>query len=152
MNKLTYKQDHFARLFVEHGVSVDAYRVAYDVKSEGQWVAIEASRSLRHPLVALKIKEIRERLEEEAVWKRLNSIEVLAEIARGLDEEAKPSDKVQAVKALNQMMGWERRVLDHQSSDGTMQPPTTIVIKAATEHDRDDHNDRNDDRDDQAAE
>ena len=150
MTRLTTKQENFARIYIEVGKPGDAYRLAYDVESDGPWVDVEGSRLLRHPLVSLRIKEIREQLEEEALWKRVDSVRTLAEIAKGDDDDANPSDKIQAVRVLNQMMGWEKRVVDHRSSDGSMQAPTTIVIRAATAADLTDDQHDDDDRDDHA--
>jgi phage terminase small subunit len=140
MIKLTPKQERFAQFYVELGSPSEAYRHAYDVNpsDDGDWVRVEGGRTLAHPAVSLRIKELRDQLAEEALWKRIDSVQTLADIARGVDsEEVKPSDKVQAVKALNQMMGWEKRVLDHRSTDGSMQPPTVIKIVAATNDDSD---------------
>ena len=121
--KLTPKQENFARLYVELGSASEAYRRAYDpTDTKASWIAEEASRTLHHPDVSQRVQQLRDRLEEEAIWNRLDSLRVLAEIAKGIDADAKPSDKVAATKELNSMQGYKKQIIDHTSSDGSMSP------------------------------
>lgn len=107
MSTLTPKQEKFAQLYVELGNASEAYRVAYDSKAKAEGVNVEASKMLKDPKITLRVQELREALEEKSLWKRLDSIKTLAGIADGTDPEAKPSDRVNAVKALNTMHGWD---------------------------------------------
>jgi phage terminase small subunit len=135
--KLTPKQEQFARLYVELGSASEAYRRAYDVKDgKASWIASEASKTLHDPNVAQRVEAIRERLEEEAIWSRLDSLKVLASIAKGQDPDAKASDKVAATKELNSMQGYKKQLIDLSNSDGSL-APTTILIQAATNDDGD---------------
>jgi phage terminase small subunit len=122
--RLTAKQEAFAQEYVSNGGNGSAaYRHAYNSTTDNaQAVSVEAQRLKKNPLVALRIKEIQEELEMAAMWTRKNSLETLKDIAQGVDEGSKSSDKVQAVKTINQMMGWDKQVLDHQSTDGSMSP------------------------------
>jgi hypothetical protein len=65
---------------------------------------------------------LREELEEKSLWKRLDSIKTLASIADGTEPEAKISDRVNAVKALNSMHGWDKQVIEHSNPDGSLNP------------------------------
>ena len=53
---------------------------------------------------------------------------MLSGIATGDDLDAKTGDKINAVKAINQMHGWDKQTIDHTSSDGSMSPrePKTL--------------------------
>jgi hypothetical protein len=66
------------------------------------------------------VQELRDRLAELAIWKRIDSLQTLSEIAR--KEQAQDKDKVAAVKAINAMHGWDKTTIDHTSSDGSMSP------------------------------
>ena len=123
--RLTLQQEAFASEYVANGGNAsEAYRVAYPKSKEWEnsIVATEAHRTKKLPHVSLRIKEMQEELEMAAMWTRKNSLETLKDIAQGVDEGSKSSDKVQAVKTINQMMGWDKQVLDHQSTDGSMSP------------------------------
>jgi phage terminase small subunit len=122
--KLTPKQEQFARLYVELGSASEAYRRAYDVKDgKASWIASEASKTLHDPNVTQRVQDIRDRLEEEAIWKRLDSLKVLSNIAL---QAEKDSDKVSAIKELNSMQGWKKQTIDVTSSDGSMTPKPVI--------------------------
>jgi len=125
LSTLKPKQERFAQMYVELGNASEAYRAAYDSKAKAETVNVEASKMLKDPKIALRVQELRDELEEKSLWKRLDSIKTLASIADGTDEEAKPSDRVNAVKALNTMHGWDapvkidnrHRVIDDGSNE-----------------------------------
>ena len=52
-----------------------------------------------------RVAELRAAAAERVVWTMADSLDVLSTIAKGLDADAKPSDKVNAVKAINAMIG-----------------------------------------------
>lgn len=60
-NKMTPKQEAFARAYVETGNASEAYRTAYAPKKmKDASIAIEACRLLDHPKVALMVKAMRD--------------------------------------------------------------------------------------------
>lgn len=122
MSTLKPKQEKFAQLYVDLGNASEAYRQAYDSKAEPDSVHVNASKLLSDTKVSLRVQELQEALEEKALWRRINSLQVLSEIA--LDGE-KDSDRVSAVKAINAMHGWDKQVIDLKSSDGSMSPQPT---------------------------
>ena len=107
MAGLTPKQEKFAQVYVETGNASEAYRVAYNSKAKAESVNRMAKEQLDNLKISSRVQELRDELEEKSLWKRLDSIRTLAEIASGKDTEAKPSDRVGAVKALNTMHGWD---------------------------------------------
>ena len=123
MNHLTKKQERFAQLYVELGNASEAYRQAYDTSAPAQRVHVEACGLLKHPKVARRVQDLKDELEERALWRRVKSVKVLAEIA---EQGEKDSDRVNAVKALNSMHGWDKQTIDHTSSDGSMTPKPAI--------------------------
>lgn len=120
MAGLTPKQERFAQLYVELGTAAEAYRRAYESEGKPETCQREGHAMLNNPKVAARVGEIQERLAELAIWKRLDSLETLAAIARR--EKAQDKDKVAAVKAINSMHGWDKTTIDHMSSDGSMTP------------------------------
>ena len=121
-NELTAKEERFAQLAVDLGNQSEAYRQAYNSKAKQASVAVEASKLANKPNVSLRISELKEQLAEACLWSREDSVRTLANIAKGGDAEARASDKVSAVKAINQMNGWDKMTIDHTSNDGSMTP------------------------------
>lgn len=134
MAGLTPKQERFAQLVVELGSQSEAYRRAYESTAKAESVHVEASRIANDPMVSLRIQEIRDRLAELEIWKRVDSLRTLADIAM---QGEKDSDKVAAVKAINSMHGWDKHVIDHTNNGSAFEFPTRVVIEAAGDN-RDD--------------
>lgn len=113
---LTPKQEKFCQVYVESGNASEAYRVAYKSKAKPESVHVRASELMSDSKVSVRVAEIRKQLEEACLWSKADSLNVLAEIAKGIDDEAKPSDKVNAVKALNSMHGWDKQVIEQNTT------------------------------------
>jgi phage terminase small subunit len=59
MSKLTVKQEAFAKAYIETGNASEAYRRAYNAKNFSEnALAVQASKTLKHPKVALRIAEL----------------------------------------------------------------------------------------------
>lgn len=125
---LTPKQEAFAKCVAEGLSQSDAYRSAYNSKAKPETVQANASRLMADSRVSARVSELRQQLAEVSLWSRMDSVMVLSEIAKGNDSEAKPADRVNAVKALNQMHGWDKQVIDHTSSDGSMTPSRIEIV------------------------
>lgn len=104
---LTPKQERFAQEVASGKSQADAYRAAFNVKptTKPESVQVNASKLMADAKVAQRVAEIRAAATERLVWTIQDSLDVLASIAKGLDTDAKPSDKVNAVKAINAMYG-----------------------------------------------
>ena len=120
--KLTPKQEKFAQAYVQTGNASEAYRSSYNTKGSASSVNRMAKEMLDNPKISSRVQEIRESIEKMQLWSKEDSIKILAGIAKGSDPEARPTDKVNAIKALNSMHGWDKQVIDHTSSDGSMTP------------------------------
>jgi phage terminase small subunit len=124
MSALTPKQEHFARLVAEGKSQSDAYRDAYNSSGKIDSVNVNASKLMADAKIALRVQQLKDELAEKSLWTRLDSVQVLSKIAKGDDLEAKTSDRVNAVKALNSMHGWDKitventhRILDDGSHE-----------------------------------
>lgn len=104
---LTPKQERFAQEVASGKTQADAYRAAFNVKptTKAETIQKRACELMADGKVRGRVEEIRTAATERLVWTMQDSLEVLAQIAKGLDEDAKPSDKVNAVKAINTMYG-----------------------------------------------
>lgn len=121
MSDLTPKQEQFAQLYVELGSAAEAYRRAYKSKGKPETCQRTGHECLHNPKIAARIQGIRDEIAERSLWKRLNSLEVLAGIAT---EGEKDSDRVAAVKALNAMHGWDAPVkVDHTTKGESIHQP-----------------------------
>lgn len=104
---LTPKQERFAQEVASGKSQAEAYRIAYNVKptTKPETTIPNASRLMADSNIQARVAEIRAAATERLVWTIQDSLDVLASIAKGKDEDAKPSDKVNAVKAINAMYG-----------------------------------------------
>jgi phage terminase small subunit len=104
---LTPKQELFAQEVASGKTQADAYRAAYDVKptTKPETTYKRACELMADGNISGRIAELRGAAAERVVWTMADSLDVLSTIAKGLDADAKPSDKVNAVKAINAMIG-----------------------------------------------
>ena len=125
MVNLTPKQEKFAQCVADGMSQADAYRTAYDCAptTKPETIQNKAHELMKNGEVAARVKELREMLTEKALWSRADSVNILAEIAQDLGNKA--GERVSAIKELNAMHGWNKQVIDHQSSDGSMSPAKT---------------------------
>jgi len=122
---LTPKQEKFAQCVADGMSQADAYRTAYDCKPTTKPESIQDSayKVMANPEVYQRVEELRAQLAEKSLWSRADSVNILAEIAQDLGNKA--GERVSAIKELNAMHGWNKQVIDHQSSDGSMSPAKT---------------------------
>ena len=100
---LTAKQEKFAQCIADGMTQADAYRSAFDAARMGSSsIQVEASKLMDNPKVALRVTELRKKLENRHLWTREDSVRVLREVA----DSAKGSERVQAIKELNAMHGF----------------------------------------------
>lgn len=116
MADLNPKKERFAQLYVELGNASEAYRQSHNSKAKPESVHVRACELMRDSNVLVRIKELRAELEEQSLWSRTDSLKVLADIAKGVDAEAKPSDKVNAVKVINSMHGWDKQIVEQTTT------------------------------------
>lgn len=103
---LTPKQEKFAQCVADGMSQADAYRAAFDVGEDTKPESIypEASKLMANHNIATRVQELKDKLVELSLWKRLDSVQTLADIANSGHEATK--DRIAAVKELNAMHGW----------------------------------------------
>lgn len=104
--KLTAKQEKFCQGVADGLSQADAYRAAYDAsKMKPQTLWVKAAELMASGNVAVRVDELRAALAEKAMWTREKSVKTLVDIINTGD--AKAGDKINAVKELNSMHGFE---------------------------------------------
>jgi phage terminase small subunit len=120
---LTPKQDNFCRLYIELGNASEAYRQAYDAEDMNQnTVNKNASVLLENPKIATRLEQIRsEHMKRHnlTVGDLLEELEEARQAALGADNP-QSSAAVAATMGKAKILGLDKQVIDHQSSDGTM--------------------------------
>ena len=117
---LTVKQEKFAQCVADGMTQSDAYRTAYDtsnMKDASIWR--KATEVMDNIKVFDRVAELKAKTASKALWTREMSIKALVRAYK----DGAPSAKIQAVKELNLMHGYNApQKLDHTSSDGSMSP------------------------------
>lgn len=108
---LTGKQEQYARNRAVGMMPSDAYKNSYESKNFKSSRAIHANaqRLERDPKVKTRILELCAEVEELNLWSRVDSLEALINIVR--DDKAKNGDKINAVKTINAMHGWDKKTI-----------------------------------------
>lgn len=130
---LTPKQAEFCRVYIETGNASEAYRQAYDASNMSYYaIKVEASRLLRNPTVALTIKECNCETLMKGMLTREDLIAELEEarIAALTAETPQASAATQATMGKAKLLGMDKVIVDHQSSDGSMSPQGSDVTEA----------------------
>lgn len=121
--KLTQKQENFCLKYVECGKAAEAYRHAYSAENmKPETVHKRASELLDDGEVSGRIEQLKE---EHRARHRVTVDDLLEELeeARMLAmsvENAAPA--VSATMGKAKILGLDKQVIDHTSSDGTMTP------------------------------
>ena len=125
MSKLTDKQERFCHLVIELGNTSEAYRQSYDSeKMKVETVNRAAKQLMDNPKIATRLKELREPIIEkhnitvESLLKELEEARTCALAA----ETVQSSAAVSATMSKAKLLGLDKMIIDHQSSDGTMSP------------------------------
>lgn len=103
---LTAKQEAFCQGIADGLTQAEAYRRAYNAKNmKDSTIHVKASELMADGKIAGRVQQMRDALAQAMIWRREDSVVVLAEIARA-KEEAPQSARVSAVKELNAMHGF----------------------------------------------
>ena len=137
--KLTPKQEKFAQLYVELGNASEAYRQSYNAsKMKNETIAVAASNLLTNHNVTIRVQEIREELSKAA---QIGLKELLAELEEARQaaltcDTPQSSAAVAASMGKAKLLGLDKQIIDHKSSDGSMTPKSFTLedyAKAQTE-------------------
>ena len=127
---LTPKQEKFCLVYLETGNASEAYRQAYDAQNmKPETVNKRASELLDNGEIAGRLEALRAPIIAKAQLTVEDLLRELEEARRlALDTEA-PAPAVSATMGKAKLLGLDKQVIDHTSSDGSM-VPTRIELVA----------------------
>ena len=120
---LTPKQEKFCLVYLETGNASEAYRQAYNTENmKPESINVKASELLASGKIAVRLSELRAPAIAKAQLTVEDLLRELEEARRlALDTEA-PAPAVSATMGKAKLLGLDKQVIDHQSSDGSMSP------------------------------
>lgn len=120
--KLTPKQEAFAYAYVEHGTAAEAYRLVYSPKGKPETCQREGHRLVKTPKISTRIGEIREELAQSNNITLDTLLEELEEARSLALDSRQPAPAVTATMGKAKLLGLDKQIIDHTSSDGSMTP------------------------------
>lgn len=136
---LTPKQESFCQLYIELGNASEAYRQSYDADSmQNDTVNRRAKELLDNSKIGARLDLIRK---EHAMRHNItvNSLLLELEEARKTALDGMKLEKLQVAAAVAatmgkaKLLGMDKQVIDHTSSDGTMSPKQSINVGKLTD-------------------
>jgi len=107
MKKLTPKQITFCDAIVRGKSQTEAYKEAYNCDNmKDSTIHNNAYMLMQRSEIKERIKELKAKLEAVSLWNRADSVKALISILQ--DEKTKPNEKIQAIKELNIMHGYNQ--------------------------------------------
>jgi phage terminase small subunit len=101
---LTAKQEAFVQKIIEGYSQADAYRSAYSCKNmSDNSIYVNASKLMADTKVALRLKELRDKLAKPSIMSAQERMEWLTRLIN--NEEEGTSDKLKAIDIMNKMQG-----------------------------------------------
>lgn len=135
--KLTPKQEAFCLAYLETGNASEAYRRAYNASNmKPESINVNASKLLSDAKIALRLDELRKPVIERHRITVDDLLRELEEARQMAIKDRAPAPAVSATMGKAKILGYDKQIIDHQSSDGSMTPrPTRIELVAPSLHD-----------------
>lgn len=131
---LTPKQEKFCQLYIELGNASEAYRQAYDVKNMKPETVKRKSQELlsNGTITATFIKELKDAHQQRHNITVDNLLQKLERVYHEAMDRDTPqfSSAVNAVMGQAKILGFDKQVIDHTNSDGSLNRPTIIELVA----------------------
>lgn len=128
---LTPKQEAFCLAYLETGNASEAYRRSYSAEGmKPETVARKAKELLDNGKITARLEELRKPIAERhkiTVDTLLAELEEARQLALSTDA---PAPAVSATMGKAKLLGMDKQIIDHTSSDGSMGAPTRIEIVA----------------------
>lgn len=130
---LTPKQEKFCLVYLETGNASEAYRQSYNAENMSQnALNREASVMLDNPKIAQRLEQLRAPIIKKAQLTVEDLLRELEEARQLAIQTEAPAPAVSATMGKAKLLGLDKQVIDHQSSDGSMSPKdsTSATIEA----------------------
>ena len=130
MAGLTIKQEAFCQAYIETGNASEAYRTAYAAdKMKPESINRKAKELLDNGKIAARVAELQGEIKQRhnvTVDSLLAELEEARMAALGA-ETPQSSAAVAATMGKAKLVGLDKQIVDHTSSDGTMTPKPTVI-------------------------
>lgn len=131
---LTPKQESFCQKYIELGNASEAYRQSYDADSMNENTVNRAAKQLLdNPKITTRVNQIKrehKRRHNMTIDDLLLELEEARQAALGA-ENPQSSAAVAATMGKAKILGLDKQVIDHTSSDGSMSPPQPLTPESA---------------------
>ena len=131
---LTPKQESFCQKYIELGNASEAYRQSYDADSMNEnTVNRSAKELLDNPKITTRVNQIKREHKKRhnmTIDDLLLELEEARQAALGA-ENPQSSAAVAATMGKAKILGLDKQVIDHTSSDGSMSPPQPLTPESA---------------------
>lgn len=128
---LTVKQEKFCQAYIETGNASEAYRLTYDAsKMKPETIHKRSSELMANGEVSGRINDLQSKHEERhklTVDDLLRELEE-ARVAALTAETVQSSAAVGATMGKAKLLGLDKQIIDHQSSDGSMKPTRIELV------------------------
>lgn len=125
MEALTPKQEAFCQAVADGMTQADAYRTAYKAANmKPETIHARASELMADGTISGRVSQLKNALSARALWRREDSVRILSEIAQS--DDARKAEKVQAVKELNAMHGYNEPAKVDLTTNGQSLAPAVI--------------------------
>lgn len=120
---LTPKQENFCLAYLETGNASEAYRRSYNAENmKPESINVNACKLLADAKIAQRLDELRAPVIRKAQLTVEDLLRELEEARRlAIDTEA-PAPAVSATMGKAKLLGLDKQIIDHTSSDGSMSP------------------------------
>lgn len=129
MAKLTPKQEKFCQLYIELGNASEAYRQSYDCQNmTNDTINRKAKELLDNGKITARISELqnnhakRHQITVDDLLAELEEVRTLALIPSGEHGTLQLNVAVNAIMGKAKILGFDKKIVDNISSDGTMTP------------------------------
>ncbi|CDQ53006.1 TPA: terminase small subunit [Klebsiella pneumoniae] len=130
MARLTPKQEAFCQAYIETGNASEAYRTAYAAdKMKPESINRKAKELLDNGKIAARVAELQGEIKQRhnvTVDSLLAELEEARKAALAA-ETPQSSAAVAATMGKAKLVGLDKQIVDHTSSDGSMTPKPTII-------------------------
>lgn len=131
---LTPKQESFCQKYIEFGNASEAYRQSYDAEDmNSNVINTKASELLKNGKITVRLEQLRK---NHKMRHNINIDVLLLELEEARQaalgaENPQSSAAVAATMGKAKILGLDKQVIDHTSSDGSMSPPQPLTPESA---------------------
>lgn len=134
IKKLTEKEEAFCYFWMEYRNYGEAYAKAFGEQLDRPKASQRGAELAKRPHIANRLREMQDELRSRELWAKSDSVDFLIKIAAGLVPDTKVSDRLNAIKELNTIHGFNNKLtIDNISSDNSRVEKISIEVIDGTQ-------------------